>query len=219
MSKWRKKPVVVEATQWFRNGDHPLDDAFAIGGDERGNGLPQRYEREGKIVRYFCHPRIDETSVCEHCGQAMDKHGWIDTPEGGHNVCPGDWIITGVKGEHYPCKPDIFAQTYEHVVDEDESMYKQLVDDLLDGAYIPVNVWGTMHVEEETDVYLILCCKGNRYKISLVCLADCFYEDRDSMAKGLKCYMEASHVTVKPAKVETDHEEKPAEVCDKQGEK
>src|SRR5690606_28069754 len=31
----------------------------------------------------------------------------------GHKVCPGDWIITGVKGERYPCKPDIFAQTYE----------------------------------------------------------------------------------------------------------
>ena len=40
-------------------------------------------------------------------------HGYIDTLEGGHIVCPGDWIITGVQGEHYPCKPDIFAQTYE----------------------------------------------------------------------------------------------------------
>jgi hypothetical protein len=28
-------------------------------------------------------------------------------------VTPGDWIITGVKGEHYPCKPDIFEATYE----------------------------------------------------------------------------------------------------------
>ena len=43
------------------------------------------------------------------------KHGWIDTLEGGHIVCPGDWIITGVKGEHYPCKPDIFEMTYEPV--------------------------------------------------------------------------------------------------------
>ena len=43
----------------------------------------------------------------------MHEHGWIDTLEAGHNVCPGDWIITGVKGERYPCKPDIFEQTYE----------------------------------------------------------------------------------------------------------
>ena len=39
--------------------------------------------------------------------------GWIDTLEGGHIVCPGDWIITGIKKEKYPCKPDVFAATYE----------------------------------------------------------------------------------------------------------
>jgi hypothetical protein len=37
--------------------------------------------------------------------------------EGGHEVTPGDWIIKGVKGEHYPCKPDIFEMTYEKVED------------------------------------------------------------------------------------------------------
>jgi hypothetical protein len=46
----------------------------------------------------------------------MHVHGWVDTLEGGHIVCPGDYIITGVKGEHYPCKPDIFAMTYEEVI-------------------------------------------------------------------------------------------------------
>ena len=39
--------------------------------------------------------------------------GWIDTLEGGHIVSPGDWIATGVQGEHWPIKPDIFAATYE----------------------------------------------------------------------------------------------------------
>ncbi len=39
--------------------------------------------------------------------------GWIQTLEGGHVVTPEDWIITGVKGEKYPCNPDIFEQTYE----------------------------------------------------------------------------------------------------------
>jgi hypothetical protein len=42
-----------------------------------------------------------------------ETYGWVPTLEGGHIVTPGDWIITGVKGEHYPCKPDIFAATYE----------------------------------------------------------------------------------------------------------
>ena len=39
----------------------------------------------------------------------------IETLEGTMVADPGDWIITGVKGERYPCKPDIFAQTYEPV--------------------------------------------------------------------------------------------------------
>lgn len=39
--------------------------------------------------------------------------GVMDTPEGLHVVSPGDWIITGIKGEKYPCKPDIFHATYE----------------------------------------------------------------------------------------------------------
>lgn len=73
--KFRKKPVVIEATQWFKDGDHPAVTAYVWG---------------------------------EGCG-------WIMTLEGGHIVTPGDWVITGVKGEHYPCKPDIFAMTYELV--------------------------------------------------------------------------------------------------------
>ncbi len=37
----------------------------------------------------------------------------INTLEGAHNASVGDWIIRGVEGEFYPCKPDIFEQTYE----------------------------------------------------------------------------------------------------------
>lgn len=37
----------------------------------------------------------------------------IETPEGRHTALPGDFIIRGVKGEYYPCKPNIFEQTYE----------------------------------------------------------------------------------------------------------
>jgi hypothetical protein len=76
MSKYRKKPVVIEATQFFKRGDHPAVREFMLSG--------------------------------------MSVFG-VDTLEGGHIVTPGDWIITGVKGEHYPCKPDIFEMTYEEV--------------------------------------------------------------------------------------------------------
>lgn len=43
--------------------------------------------------------------------------GYIDTLEGRMTVSPGDWVITGIKGEKCPCKPDIFAATYEAVPD------------------------------------------------------------------------------------------------------
>lgn len=102
MGMFRKKPVVIEASQWFKNGDHPKD----------GDG-----KFEGKTVRYFRVPGIHGHQPCQQCGKIMHDHGWIDTPEGGRDgaqvVCPGDWIITGVKGENYPCKPDVFAATYE----------------------------------------------------------------------------------------------------------
>jgi hypothetical protein len=104
--KFRKKPVVIEATQWFKNGDHPLD--YSRDHQER-----KEEEWEGDIVRYFRHPGISGDSACDVCGRHMDSHGWIDTLEMGHRVCPGDWIITGVQGENYPCKPDIFEATYE----------------------------------------------------------------------------------------------------------
>lgn len=45
------------------------------------------------------------------------EHILIDTLEGVMRADPGDWIIKGVKGEYYPCKPDIFAATYEPVED------------------------------------------------------------------------------------------------------
>ena len=119
--KFRKKPVVIEATQWFKNGDHPLDYTKTHDGLENGElrqFSPEERQAngwEGDIVRYFRHPdnAYKGERHCTTCGVIMHKHGWIDTLEGGHIVCPGDWIITGVKGEHYPCKPDIFAVTYE----------------------------------------------------------------------------------------------------------
>lgn len=110
--KYRKKPVVIDAYQWFKNGDHPEDNCWRPYED---TGLFPTEQREGKVVRYFRHPYINGSSVCIKCGFTMHEHGWIDTLEGGHNVCPGDFIITGVKGERYPCKPDIFELTYEVV--------------------------------------------------------------------------------------------------------
>ncbi len=88
MGKFRKRPVVIEATQGFKDGDH---------------------EQVVPVIRAHAIPN------CFLCGKHDLDHGWVETLEGGHRVCPGDWIITGIKGEFYPCKPDIFDMTYEKV--------------------------------------------------------------------------------------------------------
>jgi len=110
MSKYRKKPVVIEAVQWFKNGDHPDDACEQFHTTESGT-----FTGEGHIVRYYRKPSVNGQAKCKHCGVVMHDHGWIDTLEGGPIVCPSDFIITGVKGEFYPCKPEIFEATYEAI--------------------------------------------------------------------------------------------------------
>lgn len=95
-NKFRKKPVVIEAYQW-----------------ERVSEYKPGVDRD---VDYYRTPGLDAVSNCQHCNVKMHDHGWIDTLEGGHVVCPGDWIITGVEGEKYPCKPSVFEATYDPVV-------------------------------------------------------------------------------------------------------
>lgn len=113
--------VVIEATQWYRNGDHPEDYSRRHSGMDKDifRDFPPEERRkrgwEGDVVRYFRKPEVSGENICSHCSMKMRVHGWIDTKEGGHIVCPGDWIITGIQGERYPCKPDIFEATYEAV--------------------------------------------------------------------------------------------------------
>lgn len=91
---YRKKPVVIEAYQW-KEGD---------GLNLRGNGWPQwlvSAARSGKDG--------EEQIVTK----SFDGYATIKTLEGEMRADVGDWIIRGVKGELYPCKPDIFEATYE----------------------------------------------------------------------------------------------------------
>lgn len=95
--KYRKKPVVIEAFQMtterrVNNRDWP-------------NWLHKAWNKEPKELGSI-YPTIKGT------GDGMLS---IGTLEGEHLVSWGDWIIQGVKGELYPCKPDIFEQTYEAV--------------------------------------------------------------------------------------------------------
>ena len=105
MSKFRKKPVVIEAFQMtvarrWDNSEWPvwLDQAWQCGPGEGGLWI----DPDAPIA-------VGQKSAAELvCG----------TLEGVHRIGWGDWIIQGVKGEIYPCKPDIFEATYEPVEDE-----------------------------------------------------------------------------------------------------
>lgn len=104
MKKYKKKPIVIEAEQWFK----VTYDRTASHGFE-----PTDMPIYHLDVGYYRNPTLDGKNKCKQCGIIMHNHGRIDTLEGDHRVCPGDWIIIGINGEKYPCKPDIFDKTYE----------------------------------------------------------------------------------------------------------
>lgn len=94
MSKFRKRPVVIEAEQYI-----PTE---AVGPKQGMSAT----ELTGRMF-------MEYPEMCDEKGPFIRIH----TLEGDHRADPGDWIIAGVKGERYPCKPDIFAATYEAVTD------------------------------------------------------------------------------------------------------
>jgi hypothetical protein len=95
MTKYRKKPVVIEAITFDELVQHGLEN-----GANFNNGMPWHWHYNG-------HPISHENDECY----------LIPTLEGTMRMTPNDMLITGVQGEIYPCKKDIFEQTYELVDD------------------------------------------------------------------------------------------------------
>lgn len=93
MPKFRKKPVVIEAVQWTGSN---LFEVITF--------------TDGKPDIRSTHAGMKWDDYCDLVRRDGLK---IFTLEGKMLANPGDWIIRGVKGELYPCKPDIFAATYE----------------------------------------------------------------------------------------------------------
>lgn len=88
MPMFRKKPVVIEAVQFLGPNIAYIDDMLAFDDWMVANQGDRK---------------------CRYVGDKLI----IPTLEGDHEARPGDWIIKGVAGEIYPCKPDIFSKTYE----------------------------------------------------------------------------------------------------------
>lgn len=103
--KYRKKPVVIEAFQYdgdliFQDGT-PYAPEWAM--DAFGNGT------------IYYDSLTSDSPPCEL---------FIKTLEGIHHVSVGDFIIQGVNGELYPCKPDIFEKTYEPAEVDEAQKFK-----------------------------------------------------------------------------------------------
>ena len=88
--KYKKKPVVIEAIKW--NGEQSFDELY-----EFANANPNN-----RVVGML----NGRSDVAE-----------IVTLEGVMQANPGDYIIKGIKGELYPCKPDIFEMTYDIITE------------------------------------------------------------------------------------------------------
>ncbi|MCL1871020.1 MAG: hypothetical protein FWF90_11485 [Promicromonosporaceae bacterium] len=143
--KFRKKPVVIEAIRYTGSTSQAI--------------VIQRWMKGHEYVD----PGVRTRDL---------RHMAIPTLEGTMSAAPGDWIIRGVAGEFYPCKPDIFAETYEpattsgvRIVFEDEAAYDQAISEaeergarkaLLDAAAF-------LDAERENDVTHMARITGNQH--------------------------------------------------------
>ena len=119
IKRYRKKPVVIEAVQW---------DGTSGG----ANTVIDWIEGNEGCARYRCAP--------DGCtGTEKGHYVAIETLEGTMSADAGDFIIRGVQGEFYPCKPDIFEKTYESAGGKPEGYPTELADIIirtLDLAYM-----------------------------------------------------------------------------------
>lgn len=86
MKRYKKKPIVIEAIQF-------------VGVKENCN----------EIVKWAI--KYDVTIICHNYHDTLS----IPTLEGEMVVSVGDWVIKGIRDEFYPCRPDIFEETYDEV--------------------------------------------------------------------------------------------------------
>lgn len=115
MAEYRYKHdpnVVVEATRWFKNGDHPNDECENLYANH-SFAAPVAGRTEGRIVRYFRHPAIPGHFSCVNCDQKIHDHGWLDYAQlygilkseiggefDGEKVCPGNWVVREGRAYH-----------------------------------------------------------------------------------------------------------------------
>jgi hypothetical protein len=100
--KYRKRPVIIEAIQWIGTGKNIVDVYNFLENKNVSSGIDVEPEGKNFYIQF-------DNGTCQ-LGSLI-----IKTLEGDMKANIGDYIIKGVNGEYYPCKPDIFEKTYEEV--------------------------------------------------------------------------------------------------------
>lgn len=82
--------------------------------------MPKKYKKKPIIIEAIQFTGENHEEVGRFAGLAVSRQGRngklvVKTLEGTMIVSPGDFVIRGIKGEYYPCKPDVFEATYEPV--------------------------------------------------------------------------------------------------------
>lgn len=155
MSKYMKKPIVIEAIQWTKENDAELE----------------HWLSKEKSVEL----EIDDHLYVAGVGTPYITKIQIKTLEGTMEASYGDYIIKGINGEIYPCKPDIFEKTYEQPKqylkweDLEFSEKRQTIKVLLNGEkyfvkYKKEYLFGYYEKVEITNGTFILCTLGNVMK-------------------------------------------------------
>ncbi len=115
MDRYRRKPQVVKAFEWFKNGDHPEDYCKSV----RPDDSKCTELTPGKIVRPFQDPTVPGGISCTKCGKRMSSHGQITSLKSDGIVCPADWITTNEdNGEIRIERPSEFKKTYKQIVEK-----------------------------------------------------------------------------------------------------
>ena len=90
------------------------------------NGIIDCFDQDQVDAKLLHYTDYDsDNAICEKCDQHFDNHAYIKTISGKAIVCPGDYVINNPQfpDDYYPCKPDIFNETYDDMKDEEEATY------------------------------------------------------------------------------------------------
>lgn len=114
--KYKKKPVIIEAVKFICGSEVPVMNFL---------GLTEKYRKD--VQRMYYENDVAKIEIFQPEVSSL----FIKTLEGELKASNGDYIIKGVNGEFYPCKPDIFEKTYEPCDKDNLDRFKESVTPLM----------------------------------------------------------------------------------------